>query len=346
MEYKIGKQDFSVCDGEFHWENVDIQKYRIDHPVVVCFGGNGTVEEKDSIAIAKGVKRLIGSEDEVDILSIAYSHANGMTWGYLSTKEEVAIVQNLLLPLVMDEQGNRLPFDEARKRARRLTLVGHCAGAREFIPDLNNIFVQGLAMFGFNKEEILGITEQILVVGYVGTGKVMEMSYVNFKSIYDGLYGKEYIQELLTFEQEDCQMKEEDRYRLLGLREEIYYNNQNALAIAERFMQKQGHMLMKCDNSVNIYTSKVAVDLSDHHFDSIDRKENWRPQAILTKLGDRVSQAMAYSIAYSVANSINNEESDEFIPLNLTELANHLDDILTSDYARAKKAQENGRNRF
>ncbi len=76
---------------------------------------------------------------------------------------ESLFVKTLLYRI--SESGERLSFDEACKRVRKLNVVAHCHGAYVFLK-LEEMMQQKMKELGYSKKEAEGIQKQLLCVAY------------------------------------------------------------------------------------------------------------------------------------------------------------------------------------
>ena len=342
MKYTIGKR--KTINGTSQWENINVDEYRITKPTVFCLGGNNTVSDKEANYMAKFVQRLIGESEEVDYLSLRYSNMPGFKVGYLSTNEEKEIVAKLFIPLVLDDNFQTLPCEEACKNMRRLTIMAHCFGAREAVPALERHLVQDLFFLGYNEDEIMKITSQVFVASFVG-GETYYMSSFSIKSIDDCFYDMDYTRELMFARLNNVDINEQDKRILENFRERIRLK-QNREKECHDFMQMYKYILLRENNQIDLLTARLSSNDDDHNITTLQRGLQWESHYTSTKSGDIASQTIAYVLASSVANSLVNKEHKVLLPIDMQALQRECEDLLfdmrpqyVKDRLSAKKIQ-------
>ncbi len=324
MKYSIGKR--TIKDGISQWENINVDEYRITKPTVFCLGGNNTVNDKEANFMAKFVQRLIGESEDVDYLSLRYSNMPGFKTGYLSTQEEQEIVAKLFIPLVLDEEYNPLPCEQACKNMRKLTIMAHCFGAREAVPDLERHLVQDLLILGYDVEEIKKITRQVFVASFVG-GETYFMSSFSIKSINDGFYADEYMRELVFAKLEGLDINEKDKRILTRFREKTKFSK-DSHKDCQDFLKMYKYILLREDNQIDLLTANLSKFNDDHSITTLQRSPEWNCHYTSSKNGDIASQTIAYVLATSVANSLVNEEHDVLLPVDMQGLQRECEELL------------------
>lgn len=324
MKYSIGKR--KTIEGKSQWESIDVDTFRITKPTVFCLGGNNTVNDKEANFMAKFVQRLIGESEDVDYLSLRYSNMPGFKTGYLSTKEEQEIVAKLFLPLVLDEEYNPLPCEQACKNMRKLTIMAHCFGAREAVPALEKHLVQDLLILGYDIEEIKQITRQVFVASFVG-GETYYMSSFSIKSIDDRFYAIEYMRELMLARLNNVDINEKDKKVLLNFREKTRFSKDSQKDCHD-FLKMYKYILLREDNQMDLLTASLSKFSDDHDITTLQRGNEWQCHFTSSKNGDIASQTMAYVLATSVANSLVNEEHDVLLPVDMQSLQRECEELL------------------
>ena len=331
MKFKIGKRNTNVLN---NWEILNIGSYKIQKPVVLCLGGNCTISDREANFMSKHVQNLIGKSDDVDYISICYSHDHGRS-GYLSTDDIFEIVDSLFVPLAMTEFYEMLPLEQACKNMRRVNIMAHCFGAREIVPSLEKAFASRLLILGYTDDEVKKIISQIFVASFVGGNKQKYVSSFQVKSITDKFYGREYIMEILTLKS-NCDLGVADKLRVCHLQDLAVKKPHNIDIITFNFFKRHKYLLTRNENSVNLYTSQLTKCNSDHDISALHRDDYWRVRYETTKKGDLISQTFAYAIASAVVNSITNHEHSSFLPLDISQIETECASLLV-DLREAKE---------
>lgn len=319
-----GKRDLQHSN---NWEEIDINKFRVEKPTIFCFGGNMTTTEKSANGICKLVESLIGTkEDEgstismsnkIDIVSVAYKNLYSAT-GEMNEDDIEDFVNNIFNDLIKPNDKLLKP-EQLYKNMGKVCFFSHCYGdwiARE-ITDM--VYIRTL-MSGYNKDVAKKAIEQIYSVSYSPIreeyGYHVHNNNTSFcvKPFSDKLYGKYYQDEYNS-----------DTGKNLTI-ETFDFANQNY----------RGEIL---DNCMSLYSFKLLNSTMDHHTVSmLIRDNNWQLKNDIVEDGmndikyntkaDIASMCMGYVLASSMANALQNENTDDFKP-NPTgkELLNELKDI-------------------
>lgn len=338
MQYYIGKR--TVKDGVSKWEKINVGEYRITKPTIFCIGGNNTISDKEANYMAKFVQQLIGNEEEVDYLSLRYSCMPGFNNGYLSSNEESEIVKKLFLPLVLDDQNQPLPCEEACKNMRNLNIMGHCFGAREAVPDLERTLMIDLYVLGYSEEEVSQIVSQVFVASFVG-GSPYVMKTFSVKSIDDCFYANEYVGELIWSRLDKIQLDPIDRVILTRFREKAK-TSKSHFDDCKKFLASYKYIMLREENQLDLITAKLSTNDDDHNIQTLQRGKEWEPFYTSSRIGDIASKTLAYALASAVANSIINTQSSELIPVDLAQMQIECNEIvfdMRPPYIKAKLAK-------
>lgn len=325
-KFKFGRRDTKTPNLKNHWQDIDLSTYRITKPTVICLGGNGTTDAKEANGMAKIVQNMIGDSEDVDIISITYSHSNLFKTGMLSTKEEYEIVQKLFVSLLYDKNGNRLPHKQAVKNFRNITIFAHCFGSRNVWEDCEKILYLELMRKNVDAFDLNELIEQIFVVSYAPSCKKGSTMTFNVKSINDRLFGEEYQNEMLSLNMQKTKFSAYSEIALDTFMLEVHEHPEWIKDIGKHYFKKYKYVLAKSGKTINLFTDKLSFDDSDHEISVISRSETWKASANSTLLGKAVSQSVAFALASSLVNASINNQNPGFVPLDLNNI------ILDTEY--------------
>lgn len=306
----IGRRNYNSM---WHWEELNIKDendagfFRINKPIIICLGGNRAANSMSANGLCKIVEGLIGLKNytgnnegattkDVDLIGIAYGtniesrlRGSGKQRPYcdFSEEEERLLVENLFLPLFVDDKGKRFSLRKACKNISMVTFFTYCYGSVQLY-DLMKSLKAKLAIAGYTNDEIEKIYENTRQISYAPYSAGRNVPTVSIRSLYDTMgnfYGKYAV---------------EHREFLDGVG--VYYNEEG----------KQGALnYKKADKeSVDIYSSKLINETSDavneHSIDLIERSaDSWRMiDNHNSNNANAVSQLTAYAIVDSVARSL------------------------------------------
>lgn len=297
------------------WEELETSTYRVDKPTVFCLCGNGTTSLRDANGFCKHAEGYLGLlkgkdgrpfTDKVDIVGFKYakkkedSDRGGLTGDFIED-----FVEKCLLPLFMDEEGERLPLDVARKNMSRITFFTYCAGAQELSNIMRRLNYE-LSALGYKKFERDLIGNSSINVSFAPYDNTQNfVPSVRVLSMDDEVVGTDV----------GLILNEAERKALDGI--EIRKDPVGKIYGTEMNLAPAG--------SINIVTSglvNASTSTGDDHYSSIvARDTNWdltaftrNGQTVTSGNADCVSQMMAWSLCRGVENSIENFYSDEYIP--------------------------------
>lgn len=295
---KIGRRNPKVQN---HWEDLDLHTYVVDKPIILVLGGNATTDTKSCNGYCKIVENLIGMElksgdsdniyEYADIVGVIYPDKEktkqGDMIGDLGSLDAEMLVDNILAPLVLDQDQHLLSIDECKKNLSQVTFFSHCQGALETYKILSALTkVINKADPSVNSATIVDIMSVMTNVSYAPVTTATLCPAVRCYSIADSNEQVMWPEKVVEFNRNT-----EDNYEPLKVARS--YPGENIKQIAE---------------TIDIMTVKM-----EHEVSFIERNNLW--QLVNGEYNeDCVSQMMAYSLARSVANSITNAESDSYIP--------------------------------
>lgn len=278
-----------------HWEKLDLSEYKMTKPVVVCLSGNGATNEKEANGFCKiaenliGLRLLSGNSEEIydyaDLIGVSYANDRGDGHAGLTNEDRAQLVNNVLLPRCLDENGNALPIDDVCKNLSQVTFFSFCYGSKEVnnaCSDLNRILIKEK---GFTGEETDKIFESMAEISYSPciencfTPKITALSAEDNVNVdlFDYDFGKESV-------------------------------------VSEKIDPDESSG--KYFETINIYADHLSDNkdiTNEHGVDLISRDEKWR-SIDGSKNADCVSQMMSYALARSVANGMRNADSKTYQP--------------------------------
>ncbi len=141
----------------FNWKKVDTSEISLKKPVVLCFGGANTRDDREANYLGSLTQKLLGvNANYVDIYSACYKYGFN------------AFVDEGLLKLFeqnISQNGKRLEFDEAIKNMRNINIFSHCFGQKmvDLLLKETAKFMQSL---GYTKSETQEVLSQVYHVSY------------------------------------------------------------------------------------------------------------------------------------------------------------------------------------
>lgn len=298
--YRFGhrvREDYNHPNG---WENVELNDIPTDKPIVLCFGGNGTISDRFANHVAKMAERFLGvrtSNNYIDIYSIQYSNKENSMTGDLSYEEAEEIANTLFLPRVMNKNGKRLPVEKACKNMRNINILSHCFGQQALKPIITYTENAMEYQLGYDEEEVMETLGQILHISYAPYSITPNNLSTNFEI-------KSFMDRINDYDYEYAQLYDKEKWKNDSVNE-IY------LGIGE---------LKTKDNTLTLYTNSVVGDkfrkennIDEHNWGkTIARDENWN---VNNPRADAISKCIALTLAMGVLNSKENQKSKKFVPL-------------------------------
>lgn len=315
----------------FNWEGLDLDTYRITKPTVLCFSGNATITNKDANALCRLVEdslELLKSDDVddikdvLDIVGFKYAKHGTTASGGLTREFVNKFVDEVLVSLFKDENGQRLDLNSALKNMSKLSFFSYCAGSLEvssIMKDLNS----RLERLGYSPSEINLIDNAGKHVSFAPFDNIQNyLPTVRVISVRDGTVGQD-VWGVLN----KNGMKDLDGIALTKDEPEHFYGRVN--------------MKAKC-GGINIISSKflnaIENHTNEHYINILDRDKNWdlkptlfNEENVISHNADCSSQMMSWALCRAVDNSFNNEQSDVYVPNNfMTGLYSELESIKDS----------------
>lgn len=96
------------------------------------------------------------------------------------------LFEKAFLSRICDEKGKKLPFDEACRRVRNLTVCAHCHGAYTFLK-IEEKMQQKMQQLGYSKEERTKIQGQLFCIALAPDAPlgISKSKMISFASVYD-----------------------------------------------------------------------------------------------------------------------------------------------------------------
>ena len=292
-------------DRHNHWQTLRLRSYSPDKAVVVCIGGNGTVNEKFANGMCKfaenslqllfkknGVNRVY---DYVDLISAVYPTDNDPHKGKFSDKDIESFVDNFLLKLLQTENDEILPLNEACRKLSQISFFTFCRGHLE-LDKIMRSFYKELRTIGYSEQEcnILMLSTFEVSFAPLSYGSIIPVLFVDTKQ-----------DEMLN-----SAWKNKENSEILD-------NELNGVAVK---YEKYGDQLLSgvanseaIFDSIHIYSSSLRNGSkgNEHNLSLLARDGGWN--ADYEPNADCVSQMMSWALCRSVENGLDNKNSKTFI---------------------------------
>ncbi|MBQ9792789.1 MAG: hypothetical protein IJW32_03510 [Clostridia bacterium] len=299
VPYSIGKRDLS-CENS--WKQLNTHSYKIDKPTIFCFGGNATKTEQIANGMCKVAASLIGLKpkqanegatyDEVDVVGVSYGQAfkdSSAFASYITQNELLELVDNVFVPLAVNENYERLSVEQAQRNFNQVTFFSHCYGATVVNQLISFLFLR-MQSFGYSNQEILNIQKQITSISYAPMEEICNVSSIYALSAHD-------------------MVVEVPKYASKGFREVYESYRDGDIAFDGNYLFQED------ENTIVLFTSNMNKGpVSEHTLSLIERGEDWRYTTLNDDNANAVSQILGYAMAESVACGLQNRDSQTFIP--------------------------------
>lgn len=299
VPYSIGKRDLS-CQN--NWKQLNTRSYKIDKPTIFCFGGNATKTEEIANGMCKVAASLIGLKqkkadegatyDEVDVVGVSYGETfkdSPEFASFIKQSELLELVDNVFVPLAVDENFSRLSTEQAQKNFNQITFFSHCYGA-VVVNQLVSFLFSRMQAFGYSNQEILDIQKQITSISYAPMEEICNVSSIYAISAHD-------------------RVVEVPKYASEGFKE-VYNGYREGDIVFDG-----NYLFQEDENTVVLFTSNMNKGpVSEHALSLLERNEDWRYTTLNDDNANAVSQVLGYAMAQSVACGLQNKNSQTFIP--------------------------------
>ena len=297
------------------WEELSTSSYRVMRPTVFCLSGNGTTTLRDANGFCKHAESYLnlmkGQDgtpitDRVDIVGFKYakkredSETGGLTPEFIES-----FIEETLLPLFVDANGERLSLDQARKNMSQITFFTYCAGAQELSSIMRRLNYE-LSALGYRKFERDLIGNSSMNISFAPLDNTQNfVPSVRVLSMDDDVVGTDI----------GLMLSENERKELDGV--ELRKDPVGKIYGTEMNLAPAG--------GINIITSSLvnasSANGNDHYSSIVARDADWSVsefvrdgRAFRSGNADCVSQMMAWSLCRAVENSEANYYSDRYIP--------------------------------
>ncbi len=298
IPFQIGKRNL---EKENHWEKLDINKFCISKPTLLCFGGNRTMDCYDANAFCKCADKIIRNyadktstsfdKNDFDIIGFAYGHYNrdkndDIEVSSLSSEEKKLIAERIFFPLFLDKNGRLFNKDAILRNFNMITIFSHSYGSIA-VNEIINIVFNKFMEFRLDYRDIQDIFSQIISVSYAPRSVIAGVSNIQIISGCDGY---------------DIPLNS-NRF-LRNLYYSRFYNIQDE-------KQKGSGVCLTDENTISLLTTNMTNEknINDHvmsvfmrGIDS-DNKENSKN---IFKIAESV-------LSNSISNSISNFHSKNFV---------------------------------
>ncbi len=368
---RFTKSGYGIRDlkAENHWRE-DLENFKIDKPTIFCLGGNGTINTQKANGFCAITERLMGlkrnegmtSYNDVNILGFYYGRDKEEdTVGEFSKDELESLVDNLLLPLCVDDNGERLSLEDACRKFSLVTFATHCHGSRE-VNNMIKSLDKKLLLRGYTTNEIHEIFSHSFQMAYAPIQDESCVPTVRFVSmtdsqnymlrrVYKDCYG-------VSLNGVDIRYDEPDKFR--G-RTAIFPHYDTISVYSSRLLNNVDYSATAVDKSANADLSsvqnsnnlssnqrnignapKVQKVLDEHTIEYVDRDDNWTltDKSSNAPNAEAMSVLMGYALSWGVGKSLDlyfggemefpkmteeNKANNKFV---LTELNKDLSNIL------------------
>ncbi len=307
-------------DKESHWQRIKFEDYKMDKPVVICIGGNGTVTESSANGLCKVVENYLQLPfkkngvnqvyNYIDIIGVVYPPSENPERGKFSKDDIDGFVDNFLVKLVQDENDELLPLGEACRKLSQVTFFTFCRGHLE-VDKIMHAFYKELKVLGYSNEE-----RDILMLS------MFEASYapLTFSSMLPVLFVDSKQDEMLNsaWKNKETNLHLADDLNGVAVTYERYGDALlSGVAVSEAVF-----------DAIHVYSSKLRnnVQSDEHNLALLSRDGSWN--ARFEPNADCVSQMVAWSLSRAVENGVENHKSKKLVPkMPLEELMGELENI-------------------
>ena len=330
-----------------------LKEFKITRPTVVCLGGDQTDTPGKANNMCRTIERIIGLKvggpkefatyNYIDVVGLFYGRDEQSDKTACFTEEDRdEIVNHILLPLCVDENGNLLPLKQICKNFSLINFFTHCHGAYELYKitqKLHNILLDK----GLTNEQAHKIYAQSFHCSYAANHNesfyptmyiysLTDKNYMFMEQLYRENYG-----EIL----DGVSIKHDVPGKFLT--ENICSRNYNEHVHHDTITVLSSRL-------INVPENKGFHNIYDEHsYIYLDRdEENWRLLGEKKKHkipyannADLVSQMFAYAMAVNIACSLRTYCSNTLVErMSILDLKQELEDLACSykseDLQRAK----------
>ena len=307
------RRDYSK---EHHCELLNLDNFSSEKPIVLCLGGNATTTPSSANGFCKlpehQLKLMFDGRDNsnvlnyVDLIGVSYPLANNSMFGRLAMEDVADIVDKMLMPRLLDKDGNKLTLDIACKNFSQVTFFSFCHGQSEAYYIGYELMCK-LRNVGYTLTEVDKILNSTMHICYAGVNPKDIFPTVRVDSGYDRNNNMDWFVDGAEYFL---------GHELDGIETRIEHKGDATCC-------GKSHSIRGC---LHIYSSKLRndtiKDFNEHAAKLMDRDENWNARMKdtkgnfieLGKNGDCVSQMMSWALCRAVENGLINAQSDTYIP--------------------------------
>lgn len=327
-----GKRDLTANK---HWQSLSLKEYNPNKPIVVCIGGNGTINDLSANGVCKIVETYLQLlfmkgkvnyvYDNIDIISAVYPANDNEDNGKFSNQDIEDFVDNLLIKILQDENDVLVPLNEACRRLSQITFFTFCRGHLE-VDRIMHAFYKELKVLGYTRQE-----RDIMMLS------MFEISYapLTYRSLIPIMFVDSKQDQVLNsaWKNNETSMRNDNSLNGIAIKYERYEEPLlSGVALSEAIF-----------DAIHVYSSRLRNNIdSDEHLLSILARtirwdSNYEPNA------DCVSQMMAWIMCRIVENSMENYYSHKYIPrLTFEQLIQELEMILKDFTPEQLMSKEKG----
>jgi len=313
LSSSFGKRDLSAPD---HWIT-DVKNYRITKPTIICLPGNGAVNTKRTNGFCGVAERLMGLKPSgqdvsttygmIDVIGFTYGREKEEdTAGYITDEEVSKFVDQLFMPLCTDDNGNRLPLDQAIKNVSNITFFTHCHGALEITHLLGDFKNKLISMEnGYSEAEVDKLFSYMSQVTYSPLRDETLVPTIRVDSMTDSFN-----------EGLSRSFKDLYGYSLNGV--DIKYDEPGKFRGANS-CRRQPHDIISIYSSRRLNTEDnrdLSNIIDEHTIEYLDRDYSWTisEKSNGAVNADAVSVLTGYALSWLVSRSVLGHLSSEVLP--------------------------------
>ena len=178
-EYSYAYTELVIRDpkAERHYRTVDPRKLEFRRGTVICLSGNAATDLKSANSFAKMAQTNLdlmfkskdgkNALDYVDIFGVKYARRSKNYGCGFMTKDFSNQLTNAMLKLLTDQNGHRLPVDQAKQNFSRITFFTYCYG-NLCLNDIIDLLNEKLLDLGYTAEEVTSINNASMEVSFAG----------------------------------------------------------------------------------------------------------------------------------------------------------------------------------
>ena len=316
-----------------------LREFKITKPTIICLGGDTTESQTRANNLCGTVERIIGLrvEGSKEFATYNYLDLVGFFYGKdkqtdnstcFSNEDRDDVVNYILLPLCIDDNGNLLPLEEICKNFSLINFFTHCHGAYELY-EVTKRLHKILLEKGLTNEEAHKIYAQSFHCSYASNYKesFYPTMYVYSLTDSDNKYMAQLYKENYGESLDGVSIKHDVAGKFLT--ENISSRNYNDHVHHDTITIFSSRLINSEQNKghSNIY--------DEHSYIYLDRdKVNWRLRGKnipYASNADLVSKMVAYAMAINIASSLQTYTSGSLVKrLSIKQLQQELEDLKES----------------